>query len=74
MSVISAATLRPWAVPMETISRASSMASSRFCMKAPVPMVTSSRMASEPAASFLLMMEEAISGMQPTVAVTSRRA
>ena len=74
ISVISAATLRPWAVPMETISRANSKALSRSFIKAPSPIVTSSRMASEPAASFLDMIEDAISGMQPTVAVTSRRA
>lgn len=41
---------------------------------APEPTLTSSRMQPEPAASFLLMIELAISGMQLTVAVTSRRA
>ena len=74
ISVMSAATLRPCAVPMATIWRASSSAPSRSFMNAPSPIVTSSRIASEPAASFLDMMEDAISGMQPTVAVTSRRA
>ena len=74
ISVISAATLRPCAVPIATIWRANSRALSRSFMKAPSPIVTSSKMASEPAASFLDMMEDAISGIQPTVAVTSRRA
>lgn len=74
MSVIIAATRRPWWVPMETISLASSMLWSTVFMKAPVPVVTSSRMASEPEASFLDMMDDAMSGMQLTVAVTSRRA
>ena len=59
---------------MDTISRASWMLSSTVFMKAPVPVVTSSRMASEPEASFLDMMLEAIRGMQLTVAVTSRSA
>ena len=58
----------------ETMSFASSMLWSTVFIKAPVPVVTSSRMASEPEASFLDMMLEAISGMQLTVAVTSRRA
>ena len=74
ISVIMAATLRPWWTPMDTISRASWMLSSTVFMKAPVPVVTSSRMASEPEASFLDMMLEAIRGMQLTVAVTSRSA
>ena len=43
-------------------------------MKAPVPVFTSSRMQSLPAASFLLMMLEAIRGTLLMVAVTSRRA
>ena len=59
---------------MDTISRASWMLSSTVFIKAPVPVVTSSKMASEPEASFLDMMLEAMRGMQLTVAVTSRRA
>ena len=43
-------------------------------INAPLPVFTSSTMQSLPAASFLLIMEEAISGMLSTVAVTSRRA
>ena len=74
ISVIMAATRRPWWVPMATISCASSMLWSTVFINAPVPVVTSSRMASEPEASFLDMMLDAISGMQLTVAVTSRRA
>ena len=59
---------------MDTISLASWMLSSTVFIKAPVPVVTSSKMASDPEASFLDMMLEAISGMQLTVAVTSRSA
>ena len=54
--------------------RASFLACSGVCMKAPVPHFTSSTMASVPAASFLLIMLEAISGMLSTVPVTSLRA
>ena len=43
-------------------------------MKAPRPCFTSSTMAGAPPASFLLMTLLAISGMLPTVPVTSRRA
>ena len=53
---------------------ASVWASSRVCIKAPEPVFTSSTMASVPAASFLLMMLEAIKGMLSTVPVTSRSA
>ena len=42
-------------------------------MKAPSPTLTSSTIASAPAASFLDMMLEAISGTMSTVPVTSRR-
>ena len=43
-------------------------------MNAPLPVLTSSRMRSLPAAIFLLMIDEAISGMLSTVPVTSRSA
>ena len=43
-------------------------------MKAPLPVLTSSTIAALPAASFLLMIEAAMSGMESTVAVTSRSA
>lgn len=65
---------RPARVPMETISRARLMESSRVFIKAPLPVFTSRTMQSLPAASFLLMMEEAIRGILSTVAVTSLRA
>ena len=42
-------------------------------MNAPLPTFTSSTNASTPSASFLHMMDDAISGMDSTVAVTSRR-
>ena len=60
--------------PMDTISFASAMESSRVFIKAPLPVLTSRRIRSEPAAIFLLIMLEAISGMLLTVAVTSRSA
>ncbi len=53
---------------------ASSSASSYFCINAPTPVFTSSTIPSEPAASFLLMIELAISGMESTVAVTFLKA
>ena len=72
--VMSAFTRRPMPSPISTMACASSMASGTVFMNAPDPTLTSSRMQPEPAASFLLMIELAISGMQLTVAVTSRRA
>ena len=56
MSVIKATVLRPTCSPMETIASASRMESSTVFMNAPLPSLTSSRMQSEPAAIFLLMM------------------
>ena len=72
--VIKAAVFRPALVPMPTISRAKAAASSARFIKAPLPVFTSSRIQSAPAASFLLITLEAISGMLSTVAVTSRKA
>ena len=74
MSVMSATVVRPTFSPISTIWRESSMASSTDFMKAPLPQVTSSRMRSAPAAIFLLMTLDAMSGMLFTVAVTSRKA
>ena len=74
MSVMSAVTLRFICVPMPIIVRARARESSSRFMKAPLPVFTSSTSASMPSASFLLMMELAISGRQSTVAVTSRSA
>jgi hypothetical protein len=57
-----------------TIVAASSRAASRLFMNAPVPTLTSSTSAPVPSAIFLLMIELAISGIDSTVAVTSRKA
>ncbi len=59
---------------MPIMVRASVRASSCVFMKAPLPTFTSSTSASMPSASFFDMIDEAISGMQSTVAVTSRSA
>ena len=74
ISVMMATVRRPICVPISTIARASVRASSIVCMNAPVPTFTSSTIASAPAAIFLLMTLEAISGMLLTVPVTSRSA
>ena len=66
--------LRPAFLPIFTISSARAKASSLLFIKAPLPVFTSNTMASAPAASFLLIMELAISDILSTVAVTSRRA
>ena len=69
-----AETFRPARAPIFTISRASRSASPAVRMKAPSPYFTSSRMTSAKDASFLLITEEAMSGMLSIVAVTSRTA
>ena len=74
MPVTTAVTGLPARVPISTMAFASSIEPSSVCMMAPEPVFTSSTMASEPEASFLDIMEEAISGRLSTVAVTSRRA
>lgn len=74
ISVIRATVRRPTWLPMRTISRARARESSKVFIKAPEPIFTSSKMASAPAAIFLDMMLEAISGKLSTVAVTSRKA
>ena len=71
---MTAMVFRPTAFPRSTMVRAKRRASSIFFIKAPSPTVTSKRIASAPAAIFLLMTELAIKGMVSTVAVTSRRA
>ena len=71
---MAARTFRPERVPILTISSASCFASSTVRMNAPLPVLTSSMITSAPLASFLDMMEDAISGMDRTVAVTSRSA
>ena len=72
--VTSALTRRPWAWPTATMAWARARASSMDFMKAPPPHFTSSTSASQPPASFLAMMLAVMSGMDSTVAVTSRRA
>ena len=74
MLLITATTRRLARWPMSTMVRASWRALSRSCIKAPLPHLTSSTMASAPAAIFLLMMLAAMSGRLGTVPVTSRRA
>ena len=53
---------------------ASSRADSWVFMNAPEPTLTSSTRAPDPSAIFLLMIEEAINGIDSTVPVTSRNA
>ena len=60
--------------PSPRIRPASERASSIVRTKAPSPTLTSSRIASAPAASFLLITEVAISAGAGTVPVTSRSA
>ena len=74
ISVIAATVRLPASSPISTIRFASVSASCSFSINAPSPTLTSSTMASLPAASFLLMIEEAISPKLSTVAVTSRSA
>ena len=74
MSVSTAVVRRPCAAPMSTIVAASSRARSAVFMNAPEPDFTSSTRPSVPSAIFLLMIELAISGIDSTVPVTSRRA
>ena len=74
MPVTMAVTGLPASVPISTMARPSSTDSSSVCMMAPEPVFTSSTMASAPEASFLDMMEDAISGRLSTVEVTSRKA
>ena len=71
---MSAMVRRPLCSPIDTIACASPIESSSDFMNAPLPVLTSSTIASEPAASFLLMIDEAMSGRLSTVAVTSRSA
>ena len=58
--VMTAQHFRPAMVPIETIFSANFLESSTVFINAPLPVFTSSTIASLPAASFLLMMEEAI--------------
>ena len=74
MSVSSATVSVPASAPRPTIVDASSRALSMSFMKAPEPTLTSRTSAPVPSAIFLLMIEEAMSGTQSTVAVMSRSA
>ena len=74
MSLTTAAVRRPAAVPRSTQSRARSTAAIASFMKAPEPVLTSSRMLLAPPASFLLITLEAIRAVLATVPVTSRSA
>ena len=66
--------MRPARLPRSTICSARMRASSSVFMNAPSPTLTSSTIASAPAASFFDMIDEAMSGTMSTVAVTSRSA
>jgi hypothetical protein len=74
MSVMRALVLRPAPLATSTMLFASARESSIFCMKAPVPVFTSMTSAPNPAASFFDKMEAVMSGIDSTVAVTSRMA
>ena len=74
MSVSSATVRTPASVPSATMVSASSRARSGVFMNAPEPTFTSSTSEPVPSAIFLLMIDEAISGIASTVPVTSRSA
>ena len=74
MSEMRATTCLPARLPSRTIASASVSAFSMLFINAPLPVFTSSTIASAPAASFLLMIELTISGMDSMVPVTSRSA
>ncbi len=74
MSVRKAVTFLPARRPISQRVSASLRAELKSFMKAPLPTLTSSTRASMPSASFLDMIDEAISGIDSTVAVTSRKA
>ena len=70
--VIRATVAIPESSPNSTMVRARSRAWSSSTMKAPEPVLTSSTRASVPSATFLEMIELAMSGIESTVEVTSR--
>ena len=72
--VSSAIVRTSWAPPSPTIVSASSRAWSMSFMNAPLPTLTSSTRAPVPSAIFFDMIELAISGIDSTVPVMSRRA
>ena len=74
MSVMSAVVLTPAPLATRTMLSASSREASNVSMKAPLPVFTSITRPWSPDASFLDRIEAVISGMDSTVAVTSRMA
>ncbi|EFV91940.1 hypothetical protein ES5_08431 [Dietzia cinnamea P4] len=74
LAVTRALVRTPAAVPISTITRASSRASAGSGRNAPEPYLTSSTSAPVPSAIFLLMIDAASMGIDGTVPVTSRRA
>ena len=74
MSVSMAAVRTPWAWPIPIMVWASSRAWSRSAMNARPPTLTSRSRLLVPSATFLDMIELAISGIDSTVAVMSRSA
>ncbi len=72
--VMRARTLRPAPVPTRTKDSARARALASVFMNAPRPTLTSSTNASIPSASFFDRIEPVISGIDSTVAVTSRSA
>ena len=66
-----AETVLPNCLPIDTISLASFLAVSRFFINAPEPTLTSSEITSVDTASFLLIIDDAIKGIDSTVPVTS---
>ena len=74
IAVTSARVLTPASRPSCTIVRASSPALAGSLINAPLPVLTSRTNAEVPSAIFLDIIEDAISGIASTVAVTSRKA
>ena len=74
MSVRNARTGSPSCLPSAIKVRASSRACTRSGRKAPLPTFTSMTRARAPSATFLDRIDDAISGIDSTVAVASRSA
>ena len=64
----------PSLLPIDIMAVASSFASSTVGINAPSPYLTSSSIALDPEANFFDMIDDAIRGIELTVAVTSLRA
>ena len=74
MAVTMAKVLTPARLPSPTMTWANSAAFLGSLIKAPTPVLTSRTSASVPSAIFLLIIDDAMSGIASTVAVTSRNA